>query len=132
MYKIISNFFGLLREYVLPEPFESLSNENLITVLIVWLIVPIIIQKVSYIACGQFYEKGKSSPILGCLGYMFFYMISIIIINLLCIIFKNIVIILMLYVIAILAVVIGIYKLKDIFEILSLKFENDVYTGKEM
>lgn len=69
MYQIISGLNSLIREEIMPNPFEFISDNQLIVDLFTYLIGGIILYKISFAMCGVFYNRGDA-PISGSIGYM--------------------------------------------------------------
>ena len=68
MYKLISVFSLLIRQFCLPNPFECCGEYAL---LINW-IVGIILSPIAYLIVGTVYEKG-SAPVIGSVLYFITY-----------------------------------------------------------
>ncbi len=69
MYKIISLLSIIIRQFLLPNPFETLVNGELYNWLATALLVPL-----TFFIVGLFYERG-SAPELGSLLFLIFYLI---------------------------------------------------------
>lgn len=76
MYKIISSFNSLIREEIMPNPFGFVSDNELIVMLFTYLIGATILHKISFAMCGVFYDRGEA-PVLGSIGYMFFFSFNV-------------------------------------------------------
>ena len=69
MYQIISALNGFIREEMIPNPFEFISEDQLIVMLFTYLIGGTILHIISFNMCGVFYKRGQA-PVLGSIGYM--------------------------------------------------------------
>lgn len=75
MYQIISVLNSIIREQVMPNPFEFVSDNQLIVILFTYLIGGTILHIISFNMCGVFYKRGQA-PVLGSIGYMFFFTLN--------------------------------------------------------
>lgn len=76
MYQIISGLNSIIREEMMPNPFEFISDNQLVVNLFTYFIGGIILYKISFAMCGVFYNRG-SCPTLGSIGYMFFFSFNV-------------------------------------------------------
>ena len=76
MYQIVSALNGLIREEMMSNPFDFISDNELIVVLFTYLIGGLILHIISFAMCGVFYDRG-SCPTLGSIGYMFFFALNV-------------------------------------------------------
>lgn len=76
MYQIVSTLNGIMRDELLPNPFEFISDNEFIVLFFTHLIGTWILHKISFSMCGIFYKRGKL-PILGSIGYMFFFSLNV-------------------------------------------------------
>jgi len=84
MYRIIATVSILIRQFVLPNPFEPIgvgfeimlfgANFQLTPEIINWMAEPIL-HLFAFIAAGLYYKKGKHHPVIGSLLYLLFYII---------------------------------------------------------
>lgn len=76
MYQFISMFNSFLREEILPNPFESILNSEVLGILILALFGGGLLHIISFNMCGIFYNRGDA-PVLGSIGYMVCYCINV-------------------------------------------------------
>ena len=70
MYEIISIFNSIIRDQALPNPFEYITDNQLIAILLFSVFGSIALKRIAFTMCGIFY-KSRSNRILGSIGYMF-------------------------------------------------------------
>ena len=68
MYQIVSALNGFIREEIMPNPFEFVSDNQLIVMLFTYLIGGTILRIISFHMCGIFYKR-RQAPVLGSIGY---------------------------------------------------------------
>lgn len=112
MYQIISGLNSFIREKIVPNPFEFISDNQLIVELFTYFIGAIIIYKISYAMCGIFYSRGKA-PILGSIGYMVFFCFNAWILMTITKLFSSIYIIAIIYFIVVIAIFWILIKFKE-------------------
>ena len=76
MYQIISALNGFIREEILPNPFDFISDNQLIVMLFTCLIGGMILHIISFSMCGVFYNRGQA-PVLGSIGYMMAFCLNV-------------------------------------------------------
>lgn len=76
MYQIVSTFNGFIREEILPNPFDFISDNQLIVMLFTYLIGGMILHIISFFMCGVFYNRGQA-PVLGSIGYMMAFSLNV-------------------------------------------------------
>ena len=112
MYKIVSIFNGYIREEILPNPFEFISENSLLVYLFRYLIGGMIIHIISFSMCGIFYNRGQCR-VLGSMLYMFFYILNLGIIMLISRWFQSVTVICVVYLIISVCVFYLLNKLKE-------------------
>ena len=115
MYQIVSALNGFIREKMMPNPFEFISEDQLIVKLFTYLIGGTILHIISFNMCGVFYKRG-SNKILGSIGYMFFYYINVKLLIKLSQWFQNINLIFSLYIVFVIGMFIILHKGKRIIK----------------
>lgn len=113
MYQIVSALNGLIREEMIPNPFEFMFQNPIIAILFFSLIGGKILQDIAYTMCGILY-KSRSNKFLGSIGYMFFYCINVQVLIKLSQWFQNTNIIISIYIIFVIAIFLTLYKIKSI------------------
>ena len=111
MYQIISALNGFIREEMIPNPFEFISENQLMVMLFTYLIGGTILHIISFNMCGVFYNTGKNK-ILGSIGYMFFYYINVQTLLKLSQLFNNVNLICSLYIVFVIGMFILLNKIK--------------------
>lgn len=106
MYQIVSMLNGFIREDIMPNPFEFISDNPIIVLVFTSLIGSKMLKNLAYSMCGIFYNKGDA-PILGSILYMFFWGLNVCILIKVGQFFNNIYVVCIIYSIAI----IFIYKI---------------------
>ena len=106
MYQIVSMLNGFIREDIMPNPFEFISDNPIIVLVFTSLIGSKMLKNLAYSMCGIFYNKGDA-PILGSILYMFFWGLNVCILIKVGQFFYNIYVVCIIYSIAI----IFIYKI---------------------
>ena len=96
MYQIVSALNGLIREEMIPNPFEFMFQNPIIAILFFSLIGGKILQDIAYTMCGILY-KSRSNKFLGSIGYMFFYCINVQVLIKLCQWFQDINLVIWIY-----------------------------------
>lgn len=113
MYQIISALNGFIREEMIPNPFDFMSDNQLMVMLFTYLIGGMILHIVSFSMCGVFY-KSRSNKTLGSIGYMFFYCINVQVLIKLCQWFQDINLVIWIYMLFVILMFIVLYKVKNI------------------
>ncbi len=111
MYEIVSLFNSIIREEMISNPFEFISNDALIVILVYSLIGEKVISKIAFEMCGIFYTRG-SNKTLGSIGHLFFYFLNVWILLKLQTLTQNITLILSLYTIIIIMLFWGLGRIK--------------------
>lgn len=112
MYQIVSMLNGFIREEMMPNPFEFVSDNQLIVMLFTYLIGGTILHIISFSMCGVFYNRGQA-PMLGSIGYMIAFSLNIWILINISKMFNSILTIWIIYVITVIAIFKVLYKIKD-------------------
>ena len=112
MYQIISGLNSLIREEVIPNPFEFISDNQLIVDLFTYLIGGIILYKISFAMCGVFYNRGDA-PILGSILYMMAFSFNVWVLINISKLFNSIFIIGIIYLIVVIATFRLLNKIKE-------------------
>lgn len=76
VYQIISGLNSIIREEMMPNPFEFVSENQLIVMLFTYLIGGTILHTISFNMCGVFYKRGKA-PVLESIGYMIAFSLNV-------------------------------------------------------
>lgn len=76
MYQIVSTLNGFIREEMMPNPFEFISDNEVVAILFFALFGGKLLYKIAFDMCGIFYCR-RENKILGSIGYMFFYYINV-------------------------------------------------------
>lgn len=76
MYQIISALNGFIREEMIPNPFDFISDNQLMVMLFTYLIGGMILHIISFSMCGVFYNRGQA-PVLGSIGYMMAFSLNV-------------------------------------------------------
>ena len=100
MYQLINTINYFIRENIMPNPFEFISDNHLIVMIFLTIIGNKILHRLTFNMCGIFYTKAKA-PILGSILYMIFFSLNLGLLIFIGIIFKKITIIIMVYTISI-------------------------------
>ena len=78
LYKLVAGIFKLIR-LIMPKPGSVLKAIGWIGVALGFIINYLILKPIRYLAyafCGLFiYQKGVSHPVVGAIGYMFFFVL---------------------------------------------------------
>lgn len=112
MYQIISALNGFIREEMIPNPFEFISDNQLIVMLFTYLIGGTILHIISFNMCGVFYRRGQA-PILGSFGYMIAFGLNVWIIITISKLFDSILTIGIIYSIIVILIFNLLYKVKE-------------------
>ncbi len=81
MYKILSIVSALIRQFLLPNPYVDLFNEEVYADLFNIIIGGYILHKLSFWLTGMGYIKGVDEPTEGSIGYLFSYIILTVLIT---------------------------------------------------
>lgn len=112
MYQIVSILNGFIREDIMPNPFEFISDNELIVALFTYLIGGLILHVISFAMCGVFYNRGQA-PVLGSIGYMIAFSFNVWILINISKVFDNILTISIIYTIIVIAIFKLLYKVKE-------------------
>lgn len=113
MYQIVSILNGFIREDIMQNPFEFISDNQLMVLLFTYLIGGMILHIISFSMCGVFYNRGQA-PVLGSIGYMIAFSFNVWILINISKVFDNILTISIIYTIIIIAIFKLLYKVKEI------------------
>ena len=113
MYQIVSTLNGFIREEILPNPFDFISDNQLIVMLFTYLIGGMILHIISFFMCGVFYNRGQA-PVLGSIGYMMAFSLNVWILINISKLFNSILTISIIYVIIVIAIFKVLYKIKNL------------------
>ena len=113
MYEIVSLSNSVIRDQVFSNPFEYITDNQLTAILMFSLFGSAVLNKIAFKMCGVFY-KSKSNKTLGSIGYMFFYCINVQVLIKLCQWFQNINLVIPIYMLFVIAMFIGLYKVKNV------------------
>lgn len=113
MYQIVSTLNGFIREEMMPNPFEFISDNEVVAILFFALFGGKLLYKIAFDMCGVFYKRG-SNKILGSIGYMFFYYINVQVLIKLSQWFENTKLIFSIYIIFVMAMFIVLNKIKSV------------------
>lgn len=111
MYQIVSDWNGFIREEMMPNPFEFISNNGMVAILFLSLFGGKVLYKIAFSMCGIFHSR-RGNKTLGSIGYMFFYCLNVWILLKLQTLTQNITLILSLYTIIIIMLFFGLGKIK--------------------
>ena len=112
MYQLISTINYFIRENIMPNPFEFISENSLIVMIFSAIIGSKILHKLAFNMCGIFYTKGEATT-LGSILYMIFFSLNAGLLILIGRIFKEITIIITVYAINIAIFYIILTKIKN-------------------
>ena len=113
MYQIVSTLNGFIREEILPNSFDFISNNQLIVMLFTYLMGGMILHIISFSMCGVFYNRGQA-PVLGSIGYMMAFSLNVWILINISKLFNSILTISIIYVIIVIAIFKVLYKIKNL------------------
>ena len=113
MYQIVSALNEFIREEFMPNPFEFMSVDVLVVLLIYSFIGEKVISRLAFYMSGIFYTRG-SNKTLGSIGHLFFYLLNVMILIKLQEITQNITLILSFYTLIIIILYVGLRKIKKV------------------
>ena len=113
MYQIVSALNGFIREEILSNPFDFISDNQLIVMLFTYLMGGMILHIISFSMCGVFYNRGQA-PVLGSIGYMMAFSLNVWLLINLSKLFNSILTISIIYVIIVIAIFKVLYKIKNL------------------
>lgn len=113
MYEIVSLFNNVIRDQAFSNPFEYITDNQLIAILMFSIFGSAVLNKIAFRMCGVFY-KSRSNKTLGSIGYMFFYCINVQVLIKLCQSFQDINLVISIYMLFVIAMFIGLYKVKNV------------------
>lgn len=113
MYKIVSALNGFIREEMITNPFEFISDNQLVVMLFTYLIGGIILHIISFNMCGVFYKRGQA-PVLGSIGYMMAFCFNVWVIKNISNLFNSVLLISIIYSIIAIMVFKILYKIKEL------------------
>lgn len=111
MYQIISAFNAIVREEFMPNPFEFISDNQLVAILFFSLFGGKLLYKIAFSMCGIFYSR-RGNKTLGSIGYMFFYCINVTTLLKLSQLFNSVSLICTLYIVFVIGMFILLNKIK--------------------
>ena len=111
MYQIVSILNGFIRETMISNPFEFISDNEMVAILFFSLFGGKVLYKIAFSMSGIFYSR-RGNKTLGSIGYMFFYSLNVWILLRLQTLTQNITLILSLYNIIIIILFWGLVKIK--------------------
>ncbi len=114
MYQIVSALNGFIREEILPNPFDFISDNQLIVMLFTYLMGGMILHIISFYMCGVFYNRGQA-PVLGSVGYMMAFCLNVWILINISKLFNSILTIGIIYFIVVIFIFILINKIKKLY-----------------
>ena len=112
MYQIVSAFNGFIREEIISNPFELISENQLIVMLFTYLIGGTILHIISFSMCGVFYRRGQA-PVLGSFGYMIAFCLNVWILINISKVFDSILTVSIIYSIIVIVIFKLLYKVKE-------------------
>ena len=112
MYQIVSALNGFIREEIMPNPFEFVSDNQLIVMLFTYLIGGTILHIISFHMCGVFYKRGQA-PALGSIGYMIAFGLNVWLLINISKVFDSILTISVIYSIIVIVIFNILYKVKE-------------------
>ena len=113
MYQIVSALNGLIREEMIPNPFDFISDNQLMVMLFTYLMGGMILHIISFSMCGVFYNRGQA-PVLGSIGYMMAFSLNVWLLINISKIFDSILTISIVYFIVVIFIFILLNKIKKI------------------
>lgn len=113
MYQIVSALNGFIREEILPNPFDFISDNQLMVMLFTYLMGGMILHIISFSMCGVFYNRGQA-PVLGSIGYMMAFSLNVLLLINISKLFNSVLTIGIIYVIIVIAIFKVLYKVKEI------------------
>lgn len=112
MYQIISGLNSLIREEIMPNPFEFISDNQLVSILFFSLFGGRLLYKIAFSMCGIFDDR-RENKTLGSIGYMFFYCINVGVLLKSSQLFNNVSLICTLYMVFVIGMFILLNKIKE-------------------
>lgn len=112
MYQIVSILNRFIREEMMPNSFEFISDNKMVAILFFSLFGGKLLYKIAFNMCGIFYNAGKNKT-LGRIGYMFFYYINVQTLLKLNQLFNNVSLICFLYIVVVIGMFILLNKIKS-------------------
>lgn len=113
MYTLISLINSSIREEIMPNPFEFVSDNELIVILFTYFIGSMIVHVISFLMCGVFYNRWEA-PVLGSIGYMIAFSYNVWILINISKLFNSFFIISIIYFIAVIFTFVVLNKIKDV------------------
>lgn len=113
MYEIVSLFNSVIRDQAFSNPFEYITDNQLIAILMFSLFGSAVLNKIAFRMCGVFY-KSRSNKTLGSIGYMFFYCINVQVLIKLCQWFQDITLIMFIYMVFVIVMFVVLSKMKSV------------------
>ena len=116
MYEIIKIINSTLRDQAFSNPFEYVTNNQLLAIWLFAFLGSNMLRKNSLEMCGVFYKR-RSNKTLGSIGYMFFYCINVQVLIKLCQWFQDVNLVISIYMLFVIALFIVLYKVKKCIKI---------------
>lgn len=113
IYEIVSLFNSAIRDQAFSNPFEYITDNQLIAILMFSLFGSAVLNKIAFRMCGVFY-KSRSNKVLGSIGYMFFYCINVQVLIKLCQWFQDINLVIAIYMLFVIVMFVILYKVKNV------------------
>ena len=113
MYKIVSLFNSIIREQAFSNPFEYITDNQLIAILMFSLFGGAVLNKIAFTMCGVFHKR-RGNKTLGSIGYMFFYCLNVQVLIKLCQWFQDITLIMFIYMVFVIVMFVILYKVKNV------------------
>lgn len=113
MYKIVSLFNSVIRDQAFSNPFEYITDNQLIAILMFSLFGSAVLNKIAFRMCGVFY-RSRSNKTLGSIVYMFFYCINVQVLIKLCQWFQDITLIIFMYMVLVIVMFVVLSKMKNV------------------
>lgn len=76
MYQVIKSINSIIRDEIIPNPFDFISDNPVIVMLFTYIIGGTVIHFISYNMVGIVYKKGQA-PIIGSILYLFIYALNV-------------------------------------------------------
>ena len=111
MYNFVRMINALIREEIIPNPFEIISANKIISMIFTYIIGGSILHFISFNMVGIFYRKGQA-PIVGSILYLFSYTFNVCLILNIHKLFPNIIMAISIYIILVIMIFIISNKLK--------------------
>lgn len=111
MYQIVSALNGFIREEMIPNPFEFISDNEVVAILFFALFGGKVLYKIAFSMCGIFHSR-RGNKTLGSIGYMFFFILNVGILMILNKWFNGILVISIIYIILVITIFVALSKIR--------------------